>query len=253
MNTDYNLDELDVALSEARHQAAAVSGPPTRNESRRTAPSTRRGSLVPGMGAISSATKKQQQQHRLDELNLFNFDLRELVRDVLLPAGGESRVSYHEYAVFAPKEPDGEIRSPSIMFNEEEGLQMFRNAVKNGHGLDDEGNFTPAPKGKHLLQGRVRQVIAHRHVRQESEGHSTHSSDGLHLSVEDYESLGLHSGTLPTLQRVTLESSFWDSRRETVFHSRHTISSRWRTSCERGRRPLLYGGPLIRAGMPKMP
>ncbi|KAI1139606.1 hypothetical protein F5Y05DRAFT_411794 [Hypoxylon sp. FL0543] len=222
MNTDYNLDELDVALSEARHQAAAVSGPPTRNESRRTAPSTRRGSLVPGMGAISSATslsqgRKQQQQHRLDELNLFNFDLRELVRDVLLPPGGESRVSYHEYAVFAPKEPDGDTRSPSIMSEGEEGLQMFRNAVKNGHGLDDEGNFAPAPKGKHLLQGRVRQVIAHRHVRPESEGHTTHSPDGLHLTVEDYESLGLHSGTLPTLQRVTLESSFWDSRRETVY------------------------------------
>ncbi|KAI0843392.1 hypothetical protein F5Y06DRAFT_2921 [Hypoxylon sp. FL0890] len=222
MNTDYNLDELDVALSEARHQAAAVSGPPTRNESRRTAPSTRRGSLVPGMGAIASATllsqgRKQSQQHRLDELNLFNFDLRELVRDVLLPPGGESRVSYHEYAVFSPKEPDGEARSPSIMSEGEEGLQMFRNAVRNGHGLDDGANFTAAPKGKHLLQGRVRQVIAHRHVRSEAEGHTTHSPDGLHLTVEDYESLGLHSGTLPTLQRVTLECLFWDSRRETVY------------------------------------
>ncbi|KAI1388187.1 uncharacterized protein F4822DRAFT_428810 [Hypoxylon trugodes] len=225
MNTDYNLDELDIALSEARHQLAAVSGPPTRNESRRTAPSTRRGSLVPGMGALSSVTQgqgrqqqqQQQQRHRLDELNLFNFDLRELVRDVLLPPGGESRVSYHEYAVFAPNEPGGETRSPSIMSEGEEGLQMFRNAVRNGHGLDDEGNFTATPKGKRLLEGRVRQVIAHRRVRPESDGIGTSSHDGLHLTVEDYESLGLHSGTLPTLQRLTLESLFWDSRKETVY------------------------------------
>ncbi|KAI1381606.1 hypothetical protein F4677DRAFT_130821 [Hypoxylon crocopeplum] len=222
MNTDYNLDELDIALSEARHQAAAVSGPPSnRNEGRRTAPSTRRGSLVPSAGAISSAAQRQgkkQQQHRLDELNLFNFDLRELVRGALSPTGDESRVSYHEYAVFAPSEPDGEIRSPSIMSKDEEGLRMFRDAVRNGHGLNDEGNFTAAPKGKHMLQGRMRQVIAHRRVRRgDPYDTSPNSPDGLHLTVEDYESLGLHSGTLPTLQRVTLESLFWDSRRETVY------------------------------------
>ncbi|KAI1101173.1 hypothetical protein F4804DRAFT_21221 [Jackrogersella minutella] len=225
MNTEYNLDELDIALSESRHQAAAVSGPPTRNESRRTKTSTRRGSLVPGMGAISSASlnqrnkqqQQQQQQHRLDELNLFNFDLRELVRDMFLPIGGESRVSYHEYAVFAPSEPDGETHSPSIMSGGEDGLQMFRDAIKNGHGLDDEGNFTPTPKGKHLLRGRVRQVIAHRRARHEFDYQNSHSPDGLYLTVDDYESLDLHSGTLPTLQRVTLESSFWDSRRETVY------------------------------------
>ncbi|OTB04853.1 hypothetical protein M426DRAFT_320437 [Hypoxylon sp. CI-4A] len=225
MNTDYNLDELDIALSESRHQMAAVSGPPTRTESRRTtAPSTRstrRGSLVPPMGAISSAThnqaKKQQQQSRLDELNLFNFDLKDLVRDVLLPTGGESKVSYHEYAVFAPSEPDGEFRSPSIMSEGEEGLQMCRDAVRNGHGLDYEGNFTASPRGKRLLRGRVRQVIAHRRPRPEAEGSSMNCVDGLHLTVEDYESLGLHSGTLPTLQRLTLECSFWDSRRDTVY------------------------------------
>ncbi|KAI0900591.1 hypothetical protein F4806DRAFT_449180 [Annulohypoxylon nitens] len=223
MNMDYNLDELDVALSEARHQAAAVSGPPTRNESRRTgASSTRRGSLIPGKGAISSASqiqgiKQQQQQHRLDELNLFNFDLRELVSYMFLPIDGQSRVSYHEYAVFAPSEPDGETHSPSIMSDGEEGLQMFRSAIKEGHGLDNEGNFTPMPKGKHLLRGRMRQVIAHRRARHESECPSMHCTDGLHLTVDDYESLGLHSGTLPTLQRVTLESSFWDSRKETVY------------------------------------
>ncbi|KAI8962077.1 hypothetical protein F5Y11DRAFT_324184 [Daldinia sp. FL1419] len=222
MNTDYNLDELDIALSESRHQAAAVAGPPSRKESsRRTAPSTRRGSLVPGMGL--SATYSPGKQHpartRLDALNLFNFDLRELVRDILLPTGKETRVSYHEYAVFGAGEGNDETRSPSIMSEGEDALRMFRDAVRHGHGLDDEGNFTPVPKGRHSLQGRVRQVIAHRRVRQDSDAQQGTNStvDGLYLTVDDYESLGLHSGTLPTLQRVTLESSFWDSRRETMY------------------------------------
>ncbi|KAI1766478.1 hypothetical protein GGR53DRAFT_486240 [Hypoxylon sp. FL1150] len=231
MNTEYNLDDLDITIGDARNQAADVSGPPRRDGSRRTAPSTRttpstrRGSLIPGVGvgALASASqnlaRKQQQQHRLDELNLFNFDLRDLVRDVLLPKGGESRVSYHEYAVFAPAGPDGETRSPSIMSEGEEGLQMFRSAITNGHGLDYEGNFTAAQKGKHLLQGRVRQVIAHRRFRYQElpDTPGMNTPDGLYLNVEDYESLGLHSGTLPTLERVTLESLFWDSRRETVY------------------------------------
>ncbi|KAF3071222.1 hypothetical protein GL218_00861 [Daldinia childiae] len=142
MNTDYNLDELDTALSESRHQAAAVAGPPSRQESsRRTVSSTRRGSLVPGMGALSSATYspgKQYQRPRLDELNLFNFDLRELVRDILLPTGQETRVSYHEYAVFRPGEENEETRSPSIMSEGEVALRMFRDAVRHGHGLDYE-------------------------------------------------------------------------------------------------------------------
>ncbi|KAI1480459.1 hypothetical protein F4774DRAFT_84438 [Daldinia eschscholtzii] len=223
MNTDYNLDELDMALSEARHQAAAVAGPPSRREgSRRTASSTRRGSLVPGMSALSSVAYSPGRQHqrtRLDELNLFNFDLRELARDILLPTGQETRVSYHEYAVFGPGEDNDETRSPSIMSEGEDAVRMFRDAVRHGHGLDHEGNFTPMPKGKNLLQGRVRQIIAHRRVRQDlEEQHNTNSTvDGLYLTVDDYESLGLHSGTLPTLQRVTLESSFWDSRRETMY------------------------------------
>ncbi|KAI0182069.1 hypothetical protein GGR52DRAFT_66439 [Hypoxylon sp. FL1284] len=232
MNTEYNLDELDIALGDAQNQAADVAGPPHRDGSRRTArttPSTRRGSLVPGVVAPSQnpskrslrqqQQQKQQQHHRLDELNLFNFDLRELVRNVLLPNGGESRVSYHEYAVFAPASPDGETRSPSIMSEGDEGLKMFRNAITNDHGLDIEGNFTAAPKGKHLLQGRTRQVIAHRRARFQEvpDTPGMNTPDGLHLTSDDYESLGLHAGTLPTLQRVTLESLFWDSRRETVY------------------------------------
>ncbi|KAI1084050.1 hypothetical protein F5B20DRAFT_526502 [Whalleya microplaca] len=218
MDMDYNLDELDVALSESRHQAAAVSGPP--NESRRTAPSTRRGSLVPGQPSSTGArSAAQRKQYHLNDLNLFNFDLRELVRGILLTSG-ESRVSYHEYAVFSPpdSDPNGESRSPSIMSDGEEGKQMFRNAVRNGYALDNEGNFTAAPKGRSLLQGRMRQVIAHRRILDGvSEGLGTSTHDGLHLTVEDYESLGLHSGTLPSLQRVTIESLFWDTRRETIY------------------------------------
>ncbi|KAI5864362.1 hypothetical protein GGS23DRAFT_564030 [Durotheca rogersii] len=232
MNTDYNLDELDAALSSARHQAASVAGPPmnrAESSSRRTAPSTRRGSLVPP-GVTTSASMKgakaQQQlrQHKLDALNLFNFDLRELARCVLLPNNGgrDSRVSYHEYAVFAPgvgsDSEHEEYRSPSVMSEGEEGLRMFRDAVRNGHGLDDEGNFTANPKGRHLLRGRMRQVIAHRRARRDEIYETSGLAiDGLHLTVEDFESLGLHSGTLPTLQRVTLESSFWDTRRETMY------------------------------------
>lgn len=40
-------------------------------------------------------------------------------------------------------------------------------------------------------------------------------ADGLDLTAEDYETLGLHPATLPSLTRVTTESSFWDAKRET--------------------------------------
>lgn len=40
-------------------------------------------------------------------------------------------------------------------------------------------------------------------------------ADGLELTVEDYNSLYLHPATLSSLQRVTVESSFWNSRRDT--------------------------------------
>ncbi|KAI1506232.1 hypothetical protein F5X99DRAFT_404279 [Biscogniauxia marginata] len=216
MDMEYNLDELDAALSEARHQVAAVAGPPT-SDSRRTAPNTRRGSLVP-MG-VPNVGLPRWKQHSLNELNLFNFDLRELVREILLTSG-ESRVSYHEYAVFAPPEsdPDGEPRSPSIMSNGDEGRRIFHNAMKHGHGLDNQGNFTAGPKGKRSLQGRVRQVIADRRIRHDTPNSTgTATLDGLELTVEDYETLGLHHGTLPSIQRVTIESSFWDSRKETLY------------------------------------
>ncbi|KAI5928328.1 hypothetical protein F4810DRAFT_189920 [Camillea tinctor] len=152
MDMEYNLEELDAALSERAHQAAAVAGPPT-HDNRRTAPSTRRGSLIPAV------ITNRARHYSINELNLFNFDLRELVREILLTSG-ESNVSYHEYAVFsAPdNEADGELRSPSIMSSGEDGRRMFQNAMRHGHSLDNQGNFTGSPKGKRSLQGRVRQV-----------------------------------------------------------------------------------------------
>ncbi|KAH8164179.1 hypothetical protein CIB48_g4072 [Xylaria polymorpha] len=133
---NYNLDDLDLALSEARHQAAVVAGPSS--DSRRTAPNTRRGSLVPSATGPSGGAARRKGRS-LHEQNLFHFGLKDLMREILLK-DGESRVSYHEYAVFSP--PDGvsdkEPRSPSIMSDEDEGLRMFRDAVRNGHGLDNE-------------------------------------------------------------------------------------------------------------------
>ncbi|KAI1341858.1 hypothetical protein F5Y15DRAFT_349293 [Xylariaceae sp. FL0016] len=241
---DDNLDELDAALSDARHQSPENNhhqhhqqhrGPHgVGGGGRRTAPSTRRGSLVPGSlglgvgsgggaaAAATTASASRRKRHRLDDLNLFTFDRRELVRAMLLTSG-ESCVSYHEYAVFAPP-PEGEApggeggepRSPSIMSDGEEGLRMFREALRRGYSLDNEGNFTAGAKGKRLLQGRVRQVIAHRRLRYGSPDSPSSVPDGLELTIDDYESLGLHSGTLPALQRVTSESSIWDAKKETL-------------------------------------
>ncbi|KAI0205680.1 hypothetical protein F4808DRAFT_240894 [Astrocystis sublimbata] len=208
----YNLDDLDIALSEARHQSAAVAGPSS--ESRRTAPNTRRGSLVPPVtNPIAGAARRKGGSFH--ERNLFHFGLKDLVRDILLK-DGESRVLYHEYAVFSPPDSafDGDPRSPSIMSEGEEGLRMFRNAVKSGHGLDNEGEFTAAPKGRPLLQGRVRQIIARRRICHRIADGIGSVSDGLDLRIDDYKSLDLHPNTLPGLTRVTSESSFWDAKRE---------------------------------------
>ncbi|RYP75331.1 hypothetical protein DL771_002427 [Monosporascus sp. 5C6A] len=156
---DYNLDELDAALSEAGHQRAAVSGPPRNNPRLVTDPGRRRGSLVPTASVISRKCAAHEGEHQPPELNLFHFDLRELEKDVLLTTG-ESEVSYHEYAVFSPPggDRDGEQRTSSIMSEGEEALRMFRQAIKNNHGLDNEGEFTANPNVASLLKGRVRQV-----------------------------------------------------------------------------------------------
>ncbi|KAJ1325184.1 hypothetical protein MN608_09895 [Microdochium nivale] len=237
---EYNLDELDVALSAATHQAADVRGPPNDPRAGARTPGTRRGSLVPpAVGALPLPKKKQPKypdgddhsddrkatkvrskpRQQQPELNLFTFDLREQVQDVLL-SHGQSRVSYHEYAVFAPpaSDPDGAIRSPSIMAEGDDGLQRFHEAISNGYGLDINGGFCEKPAGRDRLQGRVRQVIAHRRVQYGgSVMLDAHTPDGLALTVDDYNSLGLHSATLPSIQRVTVESHFWDSRRNTIY------------------------------------
>ncbi|KAH6646400.1 hypothetical protein BKA67DRAFT_541367 [Truncatella angustata] len=218
---EYNLDDLDASLSAAATSPIGPGNraPPNlpalrRGNSTPKVPSTRRGSLVPPGADLGSSGHVKRRQPRLHELNLFHFDLRELVKEVLFTEG-DSRVSYHEYAVFTPPDGVGEPHSPSIMASGDEALLMFRNAVQSGHGLDDEGNFTAAPKGKPRLQGRVRQVIAERRVRSGASEPGIHP-DGLFLTVDDYESLGLHSGTLPSTQRITVESMFWNARKDTL-------------------------------------
>ncbi|KAI0455058.1 hypothetical protein F5B21DRAFT_472720 [Xylaria acuta] len=222
MDLNYNLDDLDLALSEARHQAAAIAGPSS--DRRRTAPNTRHGSLVLSATGPSSGASRRK-GGSLHERNLFHFGLKDLMREILLE-DGESCVSYHEYAVFSP--PDGvsdkEPRSPSIMSEGDEGLRMFRGAVRNGHGLDNEGDFTANPKGKRSLQGRVRQVIARRRICHRLADGIGSMGDGLDFRIDDYETLGLHPATLPGLTRVTTESSFWDAKRES-FHLILSFSS----------------------------
>ncbi|KAK9789706.1 hypothetical protein AB5N19_07535 [Seiridium cardinale] len=218
---DYNLEDLDTTLSLAASQAATGPGPHNNRGGRRPnpvrrgsatpiVPGTRRGSLVPG--ADLGSAQGRRRQPRLHDLDLFHFDLRELTKGILLTEG-KSRVSYHEYAVFSPPDGAGEPHSPSIMANGDDGLRMFRDAVMNGHGLDDEGNFGATPKGKTRLQGRVRQVIAERRPRPDTID-SSNNADGLHLTVNDYEALRLHSGTLPSAQRITVESMFWNVRKD---------------------------------------
>ncbi|KAI0873646.1 hypothetical protein GGS24DRAFT_462454 [Hypoxylon argillaceum] len=213
---NYNLDDLDLALSDARHQAAAVAGPPS--DGRHTAPSTRRGSLVPLSAPRLGTGAARQKENSIHERNLFSFGFKELMHEILLK-DGDSRVSYHEYAVFSPPDelPDGEPRTPNIISEGEEGLRMFRDAVRSGHGLDHEGNFTANPKGKRLLQGRMRQIIARRETCRRVVDGIGSVADGLDLTAEDYETLGLHPATLPSLTRVTTESSFWDAKRETFY------------------------------------
>ncbi|KAI1352773.1 hypothetical protein F5Y01DRAFT_278627 [Xylaria sp. FL0043] len=220
---NYNLDDLDIALSDARHQASIVAGSPY--DGRRTAPSTRRGSLLPTATTGVSSRAAGRKMSSVHELGLFSFGLKELMGELLLKHN-ESCVSYHEYAVLSPpdEDPDGESRSPSIMSEGEEGLRMFRDAVRNGYGLDNAGNFTANPKGELSLQGRIRQVIVPRRTRSRMPDGGGSTADGLNLKIEDYETLNLHPATLTSLARVTTEASFWDAKRET-FHLILSFSS----------------------------
>ncbi|KAK6856174.1 hypothetical protein PG995_008325 [Apiospora arundinis] len=234
---EYNLDELDANLSnndpgslpprpslDRRATTGGHSGGARSQQAR-----TRRGSLMPvadavdststksGPGGDGAASRRSGRRSRMSDLNLFNFELQDLAQKILLN-DGETSASYHEYAVYTPpvKDRDGPFRSPSIMADSEEALRMFRGAIRDGHGLDDEGEFVEIPPGKPRLLGRVRQLIVDRRplpVTSESNSHQ----DGLFLTQEDYNSLDLHAATLPTIGRVTSESSFWDARKETLY------------------------------------
>ncbi|KAI0432308.1 hypothetical protein F5Y09DRAFT_302202 [Xylaria sp. FL1042] len=222
-SNNYNLDDLDIALSDARHQASVVTGPSY--DGRRTAPSTRRGSLLPTTNTGGSSRGTGRNMSSIHEFGLFSFGLKELMGELLLKHS-ESCVSYHEYAVYSPpdEDPDGETRSPSIMSEGEDGLCMFRNAVRNGHGLDNGGDFTENPKGGLSLRGRVRQVIVPRRTWPRMPDGSGNAPDGIKLKIEDYETLNLHPATLTSLTRITSEASFWDAKRET-FHLILSFSS----------------------------
>ncbi|KAK5632610.1 hypothetical protein RRF57_008324 [Xylaria bambusicola] len=236
MENNYNLDDLDIALSDARHQAVTIAGPS--NDGRRTAPSTRRGSLVPA--ATTGGTSGGRSRSLNHDLGLFSFGLKELMGEVLLK-DGES--------LYSPPDgdPDRETRSPSIMSEGEDGLRMFRNAVRNGHGLDNVTMYyttRPTKMYKQLklgwlllsfnrvtsLQSRrggvlYREDIARRRTgppRMPDGGGG--APDGLNLTIEDYETLDLHPATLTSLTRITSEASFWDAKKE-HFHVILSFSS----------------------------
>lgn len=251
---DYDLGELDVALSSAVHQASDVRGPPGGEPRGGTrTPGTRRGSLVPvGVSSLPSLkrsskkggsdpdgpedkkTRRKVHKAPQPELNLFTFDLREQVQDVLLSNHTKSRVSYHEYAVFSPPPGDsnGAIRSPSIMAEGDDGLERFHEAIGNGYGLNVNGAFTQKPEGEALLRGRVRQVIAYRRQQYGENGTlEAQPTDGLVLTADDYNSLGLHSATLPSIQRTTVESHFWDAKRNTICERALVPCRPWIITC----------------------
>ncbi|KAK8034541.1 hypothetical protein PG993_009536 [Apiospora rasikravindrae] len=233
---EYNLDELDANLSNNtetplpkrpsldRHRTTGghSGGGGSRNYH------TRRGSLMPpGVDTAATSTKSglsggsfglgAGRRSRTSDLNLFNFELRDLAQKVLL-TDGDTHASYHEFAVYAPpgKDLDGPFRSPSIMADDDEALRLFRGSIRDGHGLDDEGEFVEAPPGKPRLLGRVRQLIVDRRPLPVTHDSNSHQ-DGLFITPEDYSSLELHASTLPTIGRVTSESSFWDARKETLY------------------------------------
>jgi hypothetical protein len=149
VSMEYNLDELDTSLSSATTHQPSVGpqnnhrgsrpNPVRRGSSTPNVPATRRGSLVPSAELAGPAPPGtgRRRQPRLHELNLFHFDLRELVQNVLLTEG-ESQLSYHEYAVFSAPDVLDQPVSPSIMSKDDDGLRMFHDAVRRGYGLDDE-------------------------------------------------------------------------------------------------------------------
>ncbi|KAH8651429.1 hypothetical protein BX600DRAFT_473550 [Xylariales sp. PMI_506] len=169
-------------------------------------------------GQQSRQVTRIKRQHGLD---LFHFDFRDLAKEMLLPeGGGESHISYHEYAVFTPVEIDDyeddwppEYLAYSIMGEGSEALRMFRESIHRGHGLNSEGEFVATPNQNLRARGRVRQAIVDRWPRSNLFD-SGNVPDGFHLTAEDYQSMGLHAATLQSAQRITVESMFWNARRD---------------------------------------
>ncbi|KAK6204100.1 hypothetical protein LQW54_008454 [Pestalotiopsis sp. IQ-011] len=203
---EYNLDELETsgALSTATHQPTAAGpqnnrrpNPVRRGSSTPNVPATRRGSLVPSadLGLPSPPAGRRRRQSRLHELNLFHFDLRELVRDVLLTEG-ESLTSYHEYAVFSA--PDGldEPHSPSIMSNGEDGLRMFHDAINKGHGLDDEPPYDFLSM-KYELRNRTTTALIRRSF--DTRWHDEFSLDEYERRLDASRDRWAHPLVLPTV------------------------------------------------------
>lgn len=145
---EYNLDELDANLSAGTNgmdshdgstgntRSGGVARTNTRRGSVVTMPGTRRGSLKGRDDAFSRAGLAMQ---RHAQYNLFHFELRELAKQLLLQRG-ETCASYHEYAVYAPPDhdKDGDYRTPSLIASDAEGLQMLRNALRHGYGLNEQ-------------------------------------------------------------------------------------------------------------------
>lgn len=166
---EYNLEELDANLSNNSEtplpprpslDRRATSGGLSGGGGSRTQ-RTRRGSLMPVPDNNTAATstksglsgqtggRRDGTRSRLPDLNLFNFELRDLAQKVLL-TDGDTHASYHEYAVYTPpaNDIDSPFRSPSIMADDDEALRMFRGAMRDGHGLNDEVRLLLSPACK---------------------------------------------------------------------------------------------------------
>ncbi|OIW27642.1 hypothetical protein CONLIGDRAFT_671387 [Coniochaeta ligniaria NRRL 30616] len=158
--------------------------------------------------------------------DLFLFDRQALRGDILLHEG-KSRIDYHEYAVFRVPEKRPETLQPgsahgpstdprprhvshSIGPDDPSSDKLFDLALRQGHGLNAQGEFVKLEDGyDSTLEGRVRHIICHRQVKSEDG-----FQDGLSITDEDFDLLDLHPATLQYVRRTTTESMFWDRRHE---------------------------------------
>ncbi|KAB5583589.1 hypothetical protein GE09DRAFT_1212165 [Coniochaeta sp. 2T2.1] len=162
--------------------------------------------------------------------DLFLFDRTALKGDILLHDGKSSRIAYHEYVVFRVPEKTPDTLHPdsahglridpgpvphrhishSIGPDDPESHKLFDLALRQGHGLNVEGEFVKLGDDyDSTLEGRVRHIICQRDVRSEDG-----FQDGLSLTAEDFDLLDLHPATLQYVRRTTTESMFWDRKHE---------------------------------------